>query len=325
VAWLQNVKKRAERRGFPIMGYTGPNGSGKSAMMVWDTLPSLEAGRPVLGTVRLLDYQNPRECDDEACEADPLSGHYMRALPEPHVVEAAFAVEPDPVKRVQLMSQLGQIIGVHRAAHPLWIRLSDWQQVLDARGVDLLLDEVTGAASSRESAGLPAAVANKLVQMRRADVVIRWSAPAWARADKILRETSQAVTYCRGRLPVSAGDDARMWRRRRLFVAKTYDAADFEDFTAGKREELSPLVSDLHWGPKSPAFLAYDTMDAVSTVGTVTETGTCYICGGNRRRHECKGHGPGDPVAVKAAAKSAGRRRRGASPVEPEPAPAMVP
>jgi hypothetical protein len=305
---FQNPRKRAERRGWPIMGYVGPNGSGKSAMMVWDTLPSLEAGRPVLGTVRLLDYLNPRECDDRACEADPLSGHYMRALPEPHVVEAAFAVEPDPLRRVELMRELGEITGVHRAAHPLWIALTDWQQVLDARGVDLLLDEVTGSASSRESASLPAPIANRLVQLRRNDVVVRWSGPAWARADKILRECSQAVTYCRGRMPKRSDEPgaSRMWRRRRLFVAKTYDAQEFEDFTVGKREELPVLTRDLHWGPGSPAFAAYDTMDSVLTVGTVTETGTCYRCGGGRTRPSCQ---CADYVASRPA-----RSRRAASP-----------
>lgn len=287
---FHNENKRAARRVFPISAYVGPNGSGKSAAMVWDTLPSLAAGRPVLGTVRLLDYNNPRQCDDAACEADPLSGHWIRALPEPHIVEAAFAVESDSSRRVELMRELGSIVGVHGAAHPLWIPLTDWQQVLDARGLDLLLDEVTGAASSRESHSLPSAIANRLVQLRRNDVVVRWSAPAWARADKIIRECSQSVTYCTGHMPKRVADEAgqRMWRNRRLFRWKTYDADAFEDFTVGKREELPALVRDWHWGPSSPSFSAYDTFDSVLTVGTVTESGTCYRCGGRRRAEACK-------------------------------------
>lgn len=327
---FQNTAKRAHRRGFPIMGYVGPNGGGKSAAMVWDTLPSLAAGRPVLGTVRLLDWRKPRECTDTACEADPLSGHYIRALPAPHVVRAIFDQVTDSSERVRLMRETGPITGVHQAAHPLWIPLTDWQQVLDARGMDLLLDEVTGAASSRESAALPAAIANKLVQLRRNDVVVRWSAPAWARADKIIRECSQAVTYCRGFLPKTVAqadrvqlveDEAdeegaiergadRMWRHRRLFNWKTFDALDFEDFTAGKREELHPLTNDLHWGPKSPAFAAYDTFDAVLTVGTVTETGTCYRCGGARSRPTCS--------CPDYAPRSRTRSRRGAPAGAPE-------
>lgn len=249
---FQNAKKRAARRAWPIHGYVGPNGSGKTAYMVWDTLPSLEAGRTVLSTVRLLDYNNPRPC--EGCDAP------------------------------------GHALG-HQQAHPLWVPFTDWGQLLDdADHWDVLMDEVTGVASSRESQGMPAPVANRLVQLRRKDVIVRWSAPSWARADKIIRECSQAVTHTTGYLPVRAesedGTD-RMWRNRRMFKGKTYDADLFEDFSVGKREQLSALTVDWHWGPSSPVFDAYDTLDAVLSIGTVTDSGRCYRCGGRRRVPNC--------------------------------------
>lgn len=312
---FQNEKKRAARRGQPITGYTGHNGGGKSAAMVWDTLPSLDAGRPVLSTVRLLDWRNPRDCDDAACEADPASGHYVRALPEPHVIDALFAVEPDPVERILALRELGEIVGVHKAAHPLYVPLVDWSQVLEARGCDLLLDEVTGAASSRESSSLPAAIANKLVQLRRNDVVVRWSAPAWMRADKIIRECSTSVVFCRGYLSKRVREDnggERAWRQRRMFRWQSYDAAEFEDFTSGKRKEMRAEVNDWHWGPRSPAFQAYDTYDTVLSVGVVDETGTCWQCGGSRRRKPCPGHdNEGDGLRRPVAR---GPRLRGAAP-----------
>lgn len=253
---FQNLRRRSARRGWPIMGYVGPNGGGKTAAMVWDTLPSLEAGRPVLSTVRILDYLNPRPCDDLDC---------------PH---------PEHALDVEV---------THRAAHPLWIPFTGWEQLLNARGMDVLMDEVTGVGSSRESQSMPAPVANALVQQRRADNVIRWSAPAWARADKIIRECSQAVTYCRGYMPVRVEGDGgdRSWRTRRMFKWTTYDASEFEDFTVGKREALSGLQVDWHWGPGSPVFSAYDTFDAVSSIGTVTDSGRCYRCGGTRRIPAC--------------------------------------
>lgn len=258
---FQNVKKRAARRGFPITGYVGPNGGGKSMCMVWDTLPSLDAGRPVLSTVRLLDFRNPRLCDDPVCDH-----------PEHDNSDFGLAREI-----------------THMAAHPAYVKFSDWQQLLDWRDGDVLMDEVTGVASSRESHSMPSVVANVLVQMRRADVVVRWSAPNWSRADKIIRECSQSVTYCRGFLPKRVVVDGleKSWSQRRLFKLKTYDAADFEDFTAGKREQLQPWHTDWHYGPSSPAFKAYDTYDAVSTIGTVSDSGTCYRCGGTRRRPAC--------------------------------------
>lgn len=312
---FRNVQKRASRRGWPIHGYVGPNGGGKSAAMVWDTLPSLEAGRPVLGTVRLLDYNEPRDCVDMVCEAESDSGHFVRALPEPWVIESIFDAVSEPSERVRLLRDTGEITGVHKAAHPLWIPLVDWQQVLDARGMDLLLDEVTGAASSRDSGSLPSAIANKLVQLRRNDVVVRWSAPAWARADKIARECTQAVTYCTGHLPKTAGDDLRQWRERRMFRWKTYDANVFEDFTAGKRQEMTAMANDWHWGPRSPSFSAYDTLDSVLTIGTVNEAGSCYRCGGTRRRPACAcpDNHDSDTGSRVVAGRAAGPRLRGAA------------
>lgn len=247
---FQNPTKRRLRRAWPIHGFCGPNGGGKSAGMIWDTLPTLLSGRPVLSTVRLLDFENPRPC--EGCN---LAGHAHG----------------------------------HQQAHPLWIPFTDWSQLLDAEKCDVLMDEVTGVASSRESQAMPAPVANKLVQLRRADVVVRWSAPNWARADKIIRECSQAVTHCVGYMPqqVQSEDGERLWRNRRLFNWKTYDAAQFEDFTVGKREQLRPMVSDWHWGPSSPVFDAYDTFDSVLSIGTVTDSGRCYRCGGRRRVPQC--------------------------------------
>lgn len=242
---------RLVRRGWPIHAYVGPNGSGKSLAAVWDTLPTLDAGRPVLSTVRLLDWRHSRPCDDEYC----TSGDH----------------------------------GSHLAAHPGWVPLTEWAQLLDAEHCDVLMDEVTGVASSRESGGMPAAVANLLVQLRRRDVVLRWTAPAWSRADKIIRETSQAVTSCLGYLPVSDDDEqgGRQWRRRRMFRWRTYDASEFEEFTAGTRAQLRPWAKQWFWGPGSEAFGAYDTLDAVLSIGHVLDTGRCATCGGRRSLPAC--------------------------------------
>lgn len=325
-AYFRHERKRRERRAWPIHGYTGSNGGGKSAAMVWDTIPSLEAGRPVLSTVRVLDYLNPRECSgcDDPEHERPIFGP-VRLADE---VEASTQVElgvaapaslydgarlldgyednplaaESRLRSLQVRDGNGFPIrdvigyGVHKAAHPLWVPFREWEQLLEAKSCDVLMDEVTGVGSSRESMGMPAPVANKLVQLRRADVVLRWSAPAWARADKIIRECSQAVTYCVGRMPARVQGEgvSREWRQRRLFQWRTYDAQLFEDFTSGKREQLPALTRDLHWGPGSPAFDAYDTFDGVLTVGTVSDAGRCYRCGGRRTvpACSCDGHAP---------------------------------
>jgi len=64
----QSQVARARRRMYPIHFYVGRNGAGKSLAAVYDTMPDLDAGLPCLSTVRLLDFRNPRPCDDPNCK-----------------------------------------------------------------------------------------------------------------------------------------------------------------------------------------------------------------------------------------------------------------
>lgn len=317
---FHNETKRRIRRAMPITGYTGANGGGKSAAMVWDTMPSLAMGRPVLSTVRLLDWENPRPCDDPTC---PHPEHAGVLLDVPgsgdDTTPDGESASSDDTHRLRLAVPDAPTI-THMAAHPSYVPFTDWQQLLDAEHCDVLMDEVTGVASSRDSHAMPSPVANKLVQLRRADVVVRWSAPNWKRADVIIRECSQAVVYATGFLAKTDKTSDRQWRNRRLFRWQLFDAADFEDFTVGKREQLRPQSTDLHWGPTSPMFAAYDTFDAVSTIGTVTDSGRCYRCGGRRSapRCTCPDHAPDshdEPGTSGAPAK------RGAGSRAPRPTP----
>lgn len=159
----KDARARRSRRGVPIHAYVGPNGGGKSIAMIYDTLPSLAMGRSVLSTVHLLDWTIP---DVDKLHMAVPPGSDAKCNPEAH--------------------------------HPLFTELCDYRQLLDAEHCDVLLDEVTGVASSRESATMPAEIANLLVQLRRRDLCMRWTAPNWSRADVIIRECSQAVTTCRG-------------------------------------------------------------------------------------------------------------------------------
>jgi hypothetical protein len=225
------------RRGVSIMSYVGSNGSGKTLCMVNDTLPSLDAGRPVYSTVPLFD---------------PETG------------------EP----------------------HPSYIPFTRWQQLLDAEHADFLMDEIIGVASSRESSSLHAEVQNRLNQLRKADVVLRWTAPAWPRADKIIREVTQAVTECAGYLSDTSGtrgDDAVLWAPKRLFRFRTFDMRSFDEWSAGKRERVRPDVKEWFQGPGSRAFRAYDTLAAVERI-EAHDPQLCPDCGRRRRVEYCKGH-----------------------------------
>ena len=309
---LRNDVKRARRRSYGITAYTGANGGGKTAAMVWDALPSLEAGRPILSTVRILDYENPRECDDPECAANPdRLGHIMRVPTEEgrkaEVRNQRALFFHGPYARLEPVEM--RDVGVHQAAHPLWIPWTNWQQLLDFNFGEVLADEMTGIAESRQAASLPTMVLNHLQQLRRADIPFRYTCPAWERADLSLRQPTQSVTVCRGFLKREApmhGDQARLWRAARLFKWRTYDAQGLTELTEGKRGELTPEVSDWHWGPGSPAWSAYDTFAPVLQVGTVSESGRCHRCGGTRKAPVCScepshGHLGSRPAPVPAS------------------------
>jgi len=311
---FRNPEKRDARRAFLISAYVGGNGGGKTAAMVWDALPSLEAGRPVLSTVRILDYENPRPCDDELCQENPDRFDHFMMRPTPEGREAMIRNQ----KRIALFGpQADQELvdevstGVHGAPHPLWIPWTEWEQLLLMKFGEVLADEITGILESRGSQSMPIAIINHLQQLRRADIPFRYTSPAWERADLSLRQPTQTVTVCRGMLRTDAPQDGEMERvvkARRLFRWKTYDAMQLTEMTEGKRGELRPEVADWHWGPGSPAWAAYDTFAPVLTVGYVTESGRCHKCNGTRPTPKCS-CGPSDAGKAAQATGAAARRR----------------
>lgn len=280
--------KPEARRAVPIHGYVGPNGSGKSLAAVFDSMPSLDAGRPVLSTVRLLDWKDPRPCEDDRCQSPD---HGMPG---------------------------------HMAAHPFWIPLNDFRQLFDVEHCDVLMDEVTGVADAREHQGMPVQVRNLLVQLRRRDVILRWTSPAWAFADVTIRRVSQAATVCSSYFPTRS-DSVSMWRPRRGFVWRTYDARDLDEFDSHKREQIKSYVRQCYWGPGSDVFRAYDTRDQVLTLGAVNEAGLCMDCGGRRSAPRCSCTRPASslPIVGEAGRKAGGRSRRTDSVTDEGPVPGV--
>lgn len=239
--WRNPDAGRRIRRGLPIHGYFGANGNGKSQIVVHDTLPDLDAGDPVLSTMRLI---NADTGDD----------------------------------------------------YPNYIPWTDWDQVLDLRKGAVIADEIVGVAGSRNSMSLPIEVQNLLNQLRRGDMRFSWTAPAWARADLIIRETSQGATLCRAsqffgvhRISDDTGRE-RTWRQHTVFRFKTYDAQKFEAWTAAKESgnrKLRPVVSAGFKSTGTRAQASYDTFAPVNRVGLELDTGRCASCGGMRRPKPC--------------------------------------
>jgi hypothetical protein len=181
---------------------------------------------------------------------------------------------------------------------PNYIPFTSFDQLIDARDTTIFADEMNGIAGAREAQRLDPRVQNVLVQQRRRNNTFLWSAPNWARADKIVREVTQAVTECRGffadeRVVRSDGleNATKLWAPKRLFTFNTYDTVEFEEWTAGKRDKQGkPLIREWFYGPGSAAFSAYDTLDTVSMVAGIQDNGRCDVCNGRISIPACKGH-----------------------------------
>lgn len=253
---------RRARRQASITAYVGANGSGKSLAMVHDTLPTLAGVRWNCSNP---DHRHMADdyLDARTGEVGPASSGLRLVYSTVRLIDADTGED-----------------------HPLYVRLTDWSQVLEAEHADLCFDEVVGIASSREHAGLPVQIQNVLVQLRKRDLVLRLTAPAFARMDKIIREVTQAVTLCRGFL--GHRPEGALWRQARLFWFKTYNAVDFEDFTADGSKRLSAIATAWFWGPRSLAFASYDTLGSVERVGEILDSGRCAHCGGRRSIPVCK-------------------------------------
>ena len=171
-----------------------------------------------------------------------------------------------------------------------YVPFRSWDQLLDFSGGDVLMDEVIGVAASRSGKGLREEVQLLLNQLRRRDILLRWTAPSWSRANIVLREVTQAVTVCRGFFPKyeDRGDDSRLWGSNRLFRWTTYDAMEFTQWSDDKESKLKGKANAWLWRPGSWAERSYDTFDSVDNVDD--GEGYCLTCGGQRpkrERHAC--------------------------------------
>jgi hypothetical protein len=162
---------------------------------------------------------------------------------------------------------------------------------------------------------MPAAIEKLLQKLRHDDITLIWTAPAWARADLVIRETTQAVTVCEGSRPETKDAGDRLWKENRLFDWTTYDAKAYTDWSEGKREKAKRLCFQRYWRPGKDAMNAYDSLGKVDTITSVTDAGRCVACGGTRRAPVCTCD---DYVARVAEASERGRSARKRSAHGPE-------
>ena len=158
---------------------------------------------------------------------------------------------------------------------------------------------------------LPPELLRLLHQLRKPRVDVVWTAVNWARADVALREATKKVTVANSYLPDKwrrertkaplwppsgrrLTDDNRKpvrdedeWPPARLFRYRDYDANAFDEFTLHAVESLKPRKTHWYWRPWHDDQFRYDTTETVPLMDHVSETGTCLLCGGQRRRPQC--------------------------------------
>ena len=195
-----------------------------------------------------------------------------------------------------------------RQVHPLWIPLTTPADLIGLRGATIVVDEIQSAFSSRESSKMPAQTVNDLMQLRKGDNLLAWSAPSWMRCDTTIREVTLELVLCSGHLGKKV--EGRLWPSNRLFRWRFFDAQDFEEFSvaAAKSEQkgtLAPRRRKWYWRPGNDAHLLYDTYESVGAFEHLDEFGTCTTCRGTRKRPVCK-----CPPRDSAEAADAARQRR---------------
>jgi len=255
---------RNSRREGEIHAYTGLNGSGKTECAVDDTIPALDG-------IEWECYEEDHKHNDPIWDDNGEFVEYGPAAQHKGFVRVLSTVRLYDDKTGKL--------------HHRYEKLYDWHQLEDLEHAEIIMDEIVGVAHSRDSGSLPHNIMNLLMQLRKGECIVRWTAPHWARADKLLREVTKVITVCVGDLP----DRSRggLWSANRRFLRRTYSTEDFDEWTAGRRDKLEPIVTEHHWGPAGRAFNMYRTKQKVTRLGHASETGVCVACGGTRTRVQC--------------------------------------
>ncbi len=274
-----------------IICFVGPNGSGKSLCAVAAALETLD-GRTWTCYEAMHRHHEPFRRHAENCSTCPQPVHVARmhkrlkALPPDHFCPRGVEVLEACATGERLVYSTVVLIDDEGDDHPRFRPLVDYRQLLMIEHADCLFDEVAGVSDASESGSIPVQVINWLHTLRKSDVRLRVTTPAYSRCSKPVRQVVQVVVDARSFFP-EARVEGRLWRPRQGFMFTAYDAFSFEDFTSGSRERLQSMGRAVLWRPGHEAERRYDTLGQVLALGHVDEHGLCSICGGSRSRPKC--------------------------------------
>lgn len=292
-----------------IVVYVGPNGSGKSLAAVQSTLATLRGVR--WSCEQLAHHHNAELARHiDACEAGCDRNTAVAVL----LCEDGQDIYARTSRGVRLVYSTVPLLGDDGEPHDLYRPLIDFRQLVTIEHADVVFDEVAGVSDASDSSSIPVQVTNWLHQLRKRDVRLRVTTPAYSRCSKPIRQVAQVVVDARSFFaePSSTG---RLWRPRRAMLFSAFDAWEFEDYTRSTKDRVKAKCAAAFWRPGSEASRRYDTLAAVNALGHVTEGGMCAVCGGSRSRPACAcGHDiddvPADELVVEESVSSGGRRIR---------------
>ena len=287
---LSPEKARQIRRMYPLHAAIGANGSGKSALIVYDSLPSLQMGRRLISTIRFLDWEDKRYCEGKV-------GGWgdFRDQPCDHEEHDGVPYRPGTFKSSRPV--------VCWQAHPLWSSWRSWEQLIDIpRDIDVVGDEMTGIASNADWALVPSRARDVLNQLRRRGCAFRWSVPFWDSCVADVKRVTMAATVCTGWSKVlgvrlgSGPSAGSPWVPNSVFRWLTFDARELDKVAIDekRRAKQKRLAWAVMFGPGSAMFEAYESLDEVSNLAAER---TCQNCG-HRRRPEPTCKCPPEPKPV---------------------------
>lgn len=168
-----------------------------------------------------------------------------------------------------------------KSAYGESVPLRSLRQLLELRDCTVLLDEVSVVLSSRSTGSLSEEVVTFLQSMRHQGVTLRWTAPAWMRADVLLREVTQVSVNVSGL--IRHRRPGQFWPTPRVVLAGALDCVGIP--VDAKPEHV---IGRRLWIPhRLPGWGAYDSEADVSRIGWQRQSGTCLDCGGSIRREPC--------------------------------------
>jgi hypothetical protein len=274
-----------------IICFVGPNGSGKSLAMVASALDTLD-GRQWTCFEALHRHHAAYRAHSLECDACSPPGHVARlhkrlgGLTPDRFCDVGAGLLLEHAYGERLVYSTVVLTDEDGEDHPRFRPLDDYRTLLQIEHSDVLFDEVAGVSDASDSGAIPTQVVNWLHTLRKADVRLRITTPAYGRCSKPVRQVVQVVVDARSFMPENRVE-GRLWRPRRGFVFFAYDAFSFEDFTAGAAERLAPLARASLWRPGHRAESSYDTLGQVIALGHVDEHGLCTVCAGSRSRPRC--------------------------------------